>query len=108
MAIHAARGAGSGRIAWELLSESITLALAGAAVGFGLAYAGVRALIANAPDGLPRTADIGIDPWVLLFTVAVSVLAGVLFGAIPAIKFASPRIAAALKEGGGLPGAGGE
>jgi predicted permease len=108
MAIHAALGAGSGRIAWELLSESVTLALTGGAVGFGLAYAGVRMLVANAPEGLPRTADIGIDPWVLLFTVGVSLLAGVLFGAIPAFKFASPRIAGALKEGGRLSSAGRE
>ena len=54
LAIHAALGAGSRRIAWELLSESLTLALAGGVVGLGLAYAGIRTLVANAPDGLPR------------------------------------------------------
>ena len=72
LAIHAALGAGSRRIAWELLSESLTLALAGGVVGLGLAYAGIRTLVANAPDGLPRTAEIGIDPLVLLFTLGIS------------------------------------
>ena len=55
-----------------------------------------------APDGLPRVQDIGIDPVVLLFTLAISLLAGALFGAIPVIKFATPRLASALNQGGRL------
>jgi putative ABC transport system permease protein len=70
--------------------------------GLFLADAGVRALIAMAPSGLPRLGEIGINGPVLLFTLAVSLLAGVLFGIIPAIKFATPRLASALKEGGRL------
>jgi predicted permease len=108
LAIHAALGAGSRRIAWELLSESITLAVAGGIVGLGLAYAGIRTLVANAPDGLPRTGDIGIDPLVLLFTLAISLVAGLLFGLLPVMKFATPHLAAALKEGGRLSSAGRE
>ena len=108
LAIHAALGAGSRRIAWELLSESLTLALAGGVVGLGLAYAGIRTLVANAPDGLPRTGDIGIDPLVLLFTLAISLLAGLLFGLLPVMKFATPHLASALKEGGRLSSAGRE
>ncbi len=108
LAIHAALGAGSRRIAWELLSESLTLGLAGGAVGLGLAYVGVRTLVANAPDGLPRVSEIGIDPWVLAFTLAVSLLAGLLFGVIPVLKFARPNLASALKEGGRLSSAGRE
>jgi predicted permease len=108
LAIHAALGAGSRRIAWELLSESLALALAGGAVGLGLAYAGIRTLVANAPDGLPRTADIGIDPVVLFFTLGISLLAGLLFGLLPVIKFATPHLASALKEGGRLSSAGRE
>jgi predicted permease len=106
LAIHAALGAGSRRIAWELLSESLTLALAGGLVGLGLAYAGIRALVANAPDGLPRAAEIGIDPLVLLFTLGISVLAGLLFGLLPVMKFATPHLASALKEGGRASSAG--
>src|SRR4029077_17618642 len=53
LAIHAALGAGWNRIAWELLSESVTLALLGGIAGLALAYAGVRGLVALAPGGLP-------------------------------------------------------
>ena len=102
LAIHAALGAGSRRIAWELLSESLTLGLVGGAVGLLLAYAGVRGLVAMAPAGLPRIHDITIDPVVLLFTLAVSLFAGVLFGVIPVLKFATPRLASALNQGGRL------
>jgi predicted permease len=108
LAIHAALGAGSFRIAWELLSESLTLALAGGLAGLGLAYAGIRALVANAPEGLPRTADIGIDPIVLAFTLGISLLAGLLFGLLPVLKLATPHLASALKEGGRLSSAGRE
>jgi putative ABC transport system permease protein len=102
LAIHAALGAGSRRIAWELLSESLTLGLVGGALGLLLAYAGVRGLVAMAPAGLPRINDITIDPVVLLFTLAVSLFAGVLFGVIPVLKFATPRVASALNQGGRL------
>ena len=108
LAIHAALGAGSLRIAWELLSESLTLALAGGLAGLGLAYAGIRALVANAPEGLPRTAEISIDPLVLAFTLGVSLLAGLLFGLLPVLKLATPHLASALKEGGRLSSAGRE
>jgi predicted permease len=59
-------------------------------------------LIAVSASGLPLVPEIGIDPVVLLFTLAISLTAGLLFGAIPAIKFATPRLAAALNQGGRL------
>jgi putative ABC transport system permease protein len=62
----------------------------------------VRGLVAMAPAGLPRINDITIDPVVLLFTLAVSLFAGVLFGVIPVLKFATPRVASALNQGGRL------
>ena len=108
LAIHAALGAGSLRIAWELLSERLTIALAGGLAGLGLAYAGIRALVANAPEGLPRSAEIGIDPLVLAFTLGISLLAGLLFGLLPVLKLATPHLASALKEGGRLSSAGRE
>jgi putative ABC transport system permease protein len=108
LAIHAALGASWRRITWELLSESITLALIGGLVGLGLAYAGIRTLVGIAPEGLPRLEEIGIDPMVLLFTLIVSLVAGVLFGLIPVFKFATPHLAGALKEGGRLSSAGRE
>ena len=100
LAIHVALGASWRRITWELLSESLTLAVIGGAVGLGLAYAGIRTLAAIAPDGLPRTEEIAIDPVVLIFTVVISLVAGLLFGAIPVLKYARPQLAGALKEGG--------
>jgi putative ABC transport system permease protein len=102
LAIHAALGAGSRRIAWELLSESLVLGIIGGVVGLLLAYAGVRGLVAMAPEGLPRVQDIGFDPVVLLFTLAISLVSGALFAIIPVIKFATPRLASALNQGGRL------
>jgi predicted permease len=102
LAIHAALGAGSRRIAWELLSESLMLGLLGGVAGLGFAYGGIKALAALAPQGLPRVQDIGIDPIVLLFTLAVSLAAGLLFGLIPVLRFATPRLASALNQGGRL------
>jgi len=106
LAIHAALGASWRRISWELLSESLTLAALGGAVGLGLAYAGIGALSAIAPEGLPRVNEITIDPIVLAFTVVISLVAGLLFGLIPVLKFAKPQLAGALKEGGRASSAG--
>ncbi len=100
LAVQTALGASRGRIVRELLSESLTLGLAGGAAGLALAYAGIRLLVATAPEGLPRVENIGIDGSVVLFTVGVSLLAGLLFGLLPAVKFARPHLAAALKAGG--------
>jgi putative ABC transport system permease protein len=102
LAIHAALGAGWRRIGWELLSESLTLGILGGALGLGLAYAGIKALVATAPSGLPRVDEIGLDPVVLLFTLGVSLLSGALFGLIPVVKFARPQLASGLKQGGRL------
>jgi putative ABC transport system permease protein len=102
LAIHAALGAGSRRIAWELLSESLVLGLLGGVLGLLLASAGISGLVALAPAGLPRLQEIGIDPIVLLFTLGVSLFAGLLFGLLPVIKFATPKLAGALNQGGRL------
>ena len=108
LAIHAALGAGWRRLSFELLSESLTLGLIGGALGLLLAAVGIRGLIAFAPDGLPRVHDIAIDARVVAFTVGISILAGLLFGLIPVLKFATPNLANALKQGGRLSSAGRE
>jgi predicted permease len=108
LAIHAALGAGWRRVSWELLSESLLLGVAGGVVGLLLAWAGIRTLVAVAPEGLPRIEDITLEPIVFVFAAAVSVFAGLLFGLIPVLKFARPQIAGALKEGGRLSSAGRE
>jgi predicted permease len=100
LAIRAALGAGWRRIAGEMLLESLTLGVLGGSLGLALAYAALRMLTANGPATLPRLDEIGIDPLVLGFTLAVSLLAGFLFGLLPAIKYAGPRLALTLRGGG--------
>jgi putative ABC transport system permease protein len=100
LAVRAALGASRGRIAYELLAESVILGLFGGVAGLGFAYAGVRTLIALAPGNLPRLDNISIDPTVLLFTLVISIAAGLLFGAIPIFKYAGPHVAAGLRGGG--------
>ncbi|MGB6683537.1 MAG: ABC transporter permease, partial [Candidatus Acidiferrum sp.] len=100
LAVRSALGASPYRIAGELLLESLTLGLLGSAIGLGLAYAALRALVAIAPDGLPRIHEIGIDGTVLLFTFGISILASVLFGAIPIFKYAGVRLSTGIREGG--------
>lgn len=96
LAIRAALGAGWGRIAREMLIESLTLGVLGGGLGLGLAYGALRILGARGPDTLPRLHEIGIDPLVLAFALGVSLLSGVLFGAMPILKYAGPSIATAL------------
>ncbi len=100
LAIRAALGAGWTRIARELLLESLTLGVIGGALGLALAYAAVRLLVSIAPASLPRLEEISIDPLVLVFTLGISLLAGVLFGLIPVFKYAGPQLGTALREGG--------
>src|SRR5579871_1930858 len=100
LAIRAALGAGWGRIARELLLESMTLGLAGGALGLALAYAALRVLISRGPETLPRLGEIGIDPLVLAFTLAISLASGLLFGLIPVAKYAGPHLAGGLRGGG--------
>ena len=100
LTIRAALGASRGRIAAELLFESLIIGLFGSALGLALAYGALRFLIALAPTGLPRLAEIGIDFPVLLFTLVVSLLASLLFGSIPVLKYAGAQAGTGLREGG--------
>jgi predicted permease len=84
----------------QLLTESVMLGIGGGAIGLLLAKWGTRALLAALPESLPRSEEIGIDSHVLLFTVGVSVLTGILFGLVPAIKTLRPDMHETLKEGG--------
>jgi putative ABC transport system permease protein len=100
LAIRAALGAGWGKIAREMLLESLTLGVLGGLLGLGLAYTALRIFVARGPATLPRLHEIGINPLVLAFTLAVSLLAGLLFGLIPAVKYAGPHLATALRAVG--------
>ncbi len=103
IAVRAALGAGRLRIIRQLLSESVLLSLVGGALGVMLAAWGVRALATVLPQDLPRATSIGVNEVVLLFSVllfsiAISVLTGVIFGVAPAIYTSTPDLSAFLKD----------
>jgi len=98
LAVRAALGAAWTRIVRGLLVESVILGLMGGVSGAGLAYAGVRFLVAAGPANLPRLNEISIDARTLGFTLVLSVLSGLLFGLLPALKYAGPRTSAALRS----------
>lgn len=108
LAIRAALGGSPGRIAGSLLLESLLLALIGGALGLLFAYGGLRALVALGPSDLPRLHDIGIDGLVLLFTLVVTIMAGLLFGSMPALKYAGARLPTGLRDTGRIVSASGE
>ena len=91
LAVRAALGAGRWRIARELLLESLTLGLLGGAAGVVVAYAGLRLLTAIGPADLPRLSEISLDGWSIGFTLILSVLSGLLFGAIPVLRYLPSR-----------------
>jgi predicted permease len=100
LAVRAALGAGWGRLARELLLESLLLGVAGGGLGLALAYGALRILAASGVAHLPRIHEISIDPVVLAFTLGISLLASLLFGLIPVFKYARPRLSNALGSGG--------
>jgi predicted permease len=98
LAVRTALGASRGRLLRQFTAEGIVLSLLGAAVGLGLAWAGVRALTVAYPDGLPRVADLAVDPTVLGFTIFVSVLTGVAFGLVPMLQVSATGFGRVLKD----------
>jgi predicted permease len=99
-AIRAAMGAGQGRVIRQLLTESILLAGLGGALGFLMAAWATRALIRTLPAALPRSNEISLDSRVLLFTIGLSLLAGIIFGLAPALKTSRADLQEILKESG--------
>jgi putative ABC transport system permease protein len=100
IAVRTALGAGSGRLMRQFVTESVVLALIGGAAGLVLGWIGVRTLLAVSPDSIPRSSEIGIDGAVLLFTLAVSIVTGLLFGLAPALHVSPRHVNRALREGG--------
>jgi len=100
LTIRAALGASTGRIAYELLFESLTVAVLGGAAGTALAFGALRLLVAGDWSRLPRISQVGIDAPVLLFALALSLFTGFLFGLAPVVRYASSRIAGSLRDGG--------
>jgi predicted permease len=99
-AIRSALGASRATILRQFLTEGVVLALIGGAAGAALGYAALRALLAADPGSVPRSAEIALDPLVLLFTLAVSILTGVLFGLAPLVNLRQRAVNMTLKESG--------
>jgi ABC-type antimicrobial peptide transport system permease subunit len=87
-------------VARQLLTESVILALAGGGLGIAIAFFGIKSVLPAIPEILPRSADVHVNAPVLLYTLAVSLLVGILFGLAPALKSWSADPQASLKEGG--------
>jgi predicted permease len=104
IAVRTALGAGRSRIIRQLLSETAVLGLLGGVIGIALAYWGVRALSSLLPDNLPRVNAIRVDNFVLIFALALSAIASVAFGIVPALFASKSDIQSSLREGGGRSG----
>jgi len=99
-AVRSAIGASRARLVRQLLTESVLLSLAGAGLGLLIAASGVRLTLAAVPGALPRSGDVQVNAVVLLFTLAVSIAVGILFGLAPALKNWNADLQASLKAGG--------
>ncbi|MGO8791305.1 MAG: ADOP family duplicated permease [Terriglobia bacterium] len=100
LAVRSALGASPRRLARQLLVESMALSLPSGGLGLAVAFGGLRILLAMAPSTLPRLAEIGLDSTVLLFALAASLVASILFGSVPILKYAGPGMGSRLRESG--------
>ena len=100
LAVRTAMGAGWWRLARQMLAEALLVSAVGSALGVGLAWAGVRELLALAPGNLPRLDATRMDPLVLAFSVCAGLGAAVLSGLAPALRAARPDIAQVLRASG--------
>jgi predicted permease len=99
-AIRAALGASQGRVIRQLLTESVVLAGLGGALGLLLAFWGTKAVLGTLPGTLPRANEVSLDSRVLIFAMALSLLAGIVFGLAPALKTSRVNLEEILKESG--------
>ena len=107
LAVRVALGGSAWRIIRQLLAESLVLAFGGALLGLGLAWAGIRALIALSPANLPRLGSVHIDTTVLGYLSLAALASAVLFGLAPAVRAARPDLAEVLRKAGRSAGLGG-
>jgi predicted permease len=100
VAVRAALGAERAHIIRQLLTESVMLAVAGAAAGLAVAWAGLQIVITLRPANLPRIDETTLDGSVLGFTAVLAVVTGILFGLLPALQLSRPDVTGVLKDGG--------
>ena len=100
IAIRSALGASRSRIIRQLLTESVVIAILGGVLGLWLANAALGPLLRLSAGAIPDVTGIRIDPWVLAFTLAASLLTGIFFGLMPALRTAQPDLRETLNEGG--------
>jgi predicted permease len=100
IAVRSALGAARGRIVRQLMTESMVIALAGAALGTLIAFGGVRALVSCLPAAFPRASEIRLDGGVFAFTLVISVITGLLFGLVPALTASRTNLQQSLRETG--------
>ncbi|HEY4319574.1 MAG TPA: ABC transporter permease [Gemmatimonadales bacterium] len=99
VAVRTALGARPRDLVRQLLVESLILSLVGAAVGLVIAYASVKALVTAGPANIPRVGEIAIDGRVALFTLAIALMTGAVFGLVPAAQLWRTNLQGALKDG---------
>lgn len=99
LAVRAAIGATRGRIARQVLAESLMLAVAGGLAGIAIAWWLTRTIVALAPEDIPRLATAALDLRVLMFAVAASLATGLIFGTLPALTSAAASLAASARAG---------
>jgi len=99
-AVRTALGAGRGRIIRYVVAESLLLACAGGFGGLLVAYVGTRALVAMGPASIPRLEEIGLNANAFLFAAGISLISGLIFGVLPALRSASANVRTALSDGG--------
>src|SRR5688572_16846244 len=100
LAVRAALGGNRADLLRQMLGESLVLALVGAALGIGLAWAAIKVLVAVGPQNLPRLDQITLDPLVLGFTVVAALASAIIFGIVPAVRASRVDVADMLRAGG--------